>query len=95
MGVVPDIPASVLIAVGCGVAAFARVDATLLPAQSLKVPNLYTWLEVSRIVQPVSVFVTLLWLVIRTHSALTLVLLPVSLPGESYWTAPILTAEAA
>ena len=67
---------------------------------SVYAPNLYTWLDASRSVQPVRDLAVVQRLRSWTHSALRLELLPVSLPGESYeilliWTQPAAEAVGA
>src|SRR4051794_33814483 len=65
------------------------------PAPRGNVPNLYTWPWASRSVHPVrerdvaEVFFSV------TYSALRLVFVRVSLPGESYWILPMRTGLAA
>jgi hypothetical protein len=56
---------------------------TLLPAPRRKIGNLYTCLLASRRVQPVRVLRVVPVFLMTTYSALRLLFVPVSAPGES------------
>ena len=94
--VVPDVAVLFPVEVLVGVGPFARVQLDALARLELERRGELEDVALGVTDGPAGQFFGLLpWFMTTTHSLFRLLLLPVSLPGESYWTFENLTAEAA